>query len=328
MPTKKRIIIPGGITHIMARGIDGKNIFPSDDDREYFLSLFSQALRQSGHLCYAWALMDTHYHLILRCSESPLARMMRVLNGKYARYYNRKYDRNGYLFQDRFKSIMSQDQKYLEELIRYVHLNPLRAGICRTIEELDRYRWCGHSAVMGQASCGFQTIKPVLRRFGRTLSGARIEYRKFINEGIGRHSDDWLIEMVRSSNHGIDRKDRPECWVIGDRDFVVTAIKNYAMHIGLTRSVSEKWTIERLCNAVACSDGLNMEDLLKRSRSVPVSNSKKRFIFLACRAFGFPAVKVAAFLNVSQPAVSYAIPLGEKLVSKKDISKFINLTPG
>ena len=139
MPRKARITVPGVVHHIMARGIDGRNIFIDNDDREMFLGLLGTGIHKNGYKCYAWTLMDNHYHLLLRISENPLAKMMRRLNSTYARYYNARYKRKGYLFQDRFKSIASQDQNYIEELVRYIHLNPIRAGICGTMKELEQY---------------------------------------------------------------------------------------------------------------------------------------------------------------------------------------------
>jgi len=128
MPTKKRIVVPGAIAHIMARGIDGRIIFKDDDDRSCFLSLLSESMVKTGYRCYGWVLMNNHYHLVVRCNDNSLDELMRTMNSRYAKYFNRKYTRRGYLFQDRFKSIITQDQHYLEELIRYVHLNPIRDG--------------------------------------------------------------------------------------------------------------------------------------------------------------------------------------------------------
>ena len=90
----------------MARGIEGREIFAVDED-------------------YAWVLMSNHYHLLLRSSDEPIGTMMRRLNSRYARYFSKKYNRRGYLFQDRYKSIATQDQNYIEELVRYIHLNPV-----------------------------------------------------------------------------------------------------------------------------------------------------------------------------------------------------------
>ena len=126
MARKARIHVPGVIQHIMSRGIEGKDIFADDEDRTTFLHILSESLSIAGHRCYAWVLLPNHYHLLLRSSEEPLGIMMCRLNSTYARYFSIKYNRRGYLFQDRYKSITTQDQNYVEELVRYIHLR------CRT----------------------------------------------------------------------------------------------------------------------------------------------------------------------------------------------------
>ncbi|MBD3316594.1 MAG: transposase, partial [Chitinivibrionales bacterium] len=161
MPTKKRLTIPGAIAHIMGRGIDGQRIFCDDPSRRHFLALLAEGMRRCGYRCYAWALMDNHYHLVVRCGGLPLDSLMRPLLSCYAKYFNRLVGRRGYLYGDRYRSIVSQDQGYLEELIRYVHLNPLRAGIVSDLQELAAYEWCGHGALIGVRTCEFQDTKPV-----------------------------------------------------------------------------------------------------------------------------------------------------------------------
>lgn len=112
----------------MSRGIDGMVLFRDDEGREKMCSLFGKVFTEGTCQCYAWVLMDNHYHLVIRPLNQTLQRLMRRINRSYAKYYNRKYNRRGYVFQDRFKSVSTQEYWYLRELICYVHLNPLRAG--------------------------------------------------------------------------------------------------------------------------------------------------------------------------------------------------------
>ena len=130
MPRKARIIVPVAIHHIMARGNEGKKIFLIDDDRYFFLNNLEHQIQQSGYLLYAWCLMDNHYHLLLRVNEYPPGNFMRQVNGRYVQYFRKKTKTRGYFFQDSYKSIVSQDQYYIEQMVRYIHLNPIRAGIC------------------------------------------------------------------------------------------------------------------------------------------------------------------------------------------------------
>jgi putative transposase len=328
MPTKKRISVPGAIVHIMARGIDGATIFNGDADRQYFIDQLSLSIKKMNYLCYGWALMINHFHLIARCSDRPLDDFMRGLNSKYARYFNKKYNRHGYLFQDRFKSIISQDQHYLEELIRYVHLNPLRAGVSKDLGELDFYPWCGHGVLMGVRKCSFQTTKDVLRFFGSTENEARIQYRKFIEEGINTVGEKWIVEKVRESNQGMKRKDRPRCWVIGDQEYVLSVMKkneNRLRSCGLLRA---KWSIEKVFKEISKENKIKIEDLKKRNRMSATSKYKKIGAYICCRIIGYSMEEVAEYLQMSNPAVSWGVKRAEEIIKKTDIDKFINLSPG
>jgi putative transposase len=186
MPRKARIDYPGLTHHIMARTFGDLLLFVDEADRNFYLACLSRRIRETGFLCYAWALMRTHVHLLIRTSDLPLWRLMKPLNGDYAHYYNKKYERRGPLFGDRYKSIATQDQNYLERLVRYIHLNPIRARVCKTIGQLDRHPWSGHRAIVENRNNGFQEIKQVLARFGKTAGEARKNYRDFIEAGIER----------------------------------------------------------------------------------------------------------------------------------------------
>ena len=126
MPRKARIDYPGLTHHVMARTFNDLLLFRGDEDRQQYLSYFSDRIRECGFLCFAWVLMDTHVHFLIKTSEKPLWRFMKPLHSDYSRWYNRKYNRRGPLFIDRFKSIATQDQYYVEQLVRYIHLNPVR----------------------------------------------------------------------------------------------------------------------------------------------------------------------------------------------------------
>jgi REP element-mobilizing transposase RayT len=328
MPTKKRITIPGACTHIMARGIDGASLFEDDADRRVLLDLLKRGIARSGVLCYAWCLMDNHYHLVIRCGDKPLDSMMRALNASYARYFNRKRQRHGYVFQDRYKSIVTQDQRYLEELIRYVHLNPIRAGLCADLDELARYPWCGHGVLMGTHECAFQATTAILCRFGRSAREGRDNYLDFLRQGLGEINTDWLVDKVRLSNAGVERKDQPGCWVIGDREFVVAVTAKHRERLALTRAAREQWDIGDVAERMAAEAGVSVADLRRRGRKSAGIACRKKFAYICCRVLQIPVIGVASFLGTSGPAVSWAIREGEKLVTAEDVRKWTILPPG
>ena len=129
MPRKARIDAAGALHHIVARGIDRRSIFEDDTDRKDFLKRAATILSETQTACYAWALIPNHFHLLLRTGPSSISTVMHRLLTGYAISYNYRHRRYGHLFQNRYKSILCQEDTYLLELVRYIHLNPLRAGI-------------------------------------------------------------------------------------------------------------------------------------------------------------------------------------------------------
>ena len=135
---------------MMARGIERRDIFKDDKDRKALLARLAIILEETQTQCYAWSLIPNHFHLLLRTGPIPLSKVMRRLMTGYAVSFNRRHKRSGHLFQNRYKSIVCEEDPYLLELIRYIHLNPLRAGLVNDLKELDKYPWTGHSAILGR----------------------------------------------------------------------------------------------------------------------------------------------------------------------------------
>lgn len=150
MPRQARLDVPGLLQHVMARAIERRAIFKDDKDRKALLEPLANILEEPQTQCYAWALIPNHFHLLLRTGPTPLCNVMRRLMTGYAVTFNKRHKRSGHLFQNRYKSVVCEEDPYLLELIRYIHLNPLRSGLVRDLKELDKYPWCGHSAILGR----------------------------------------------------------------------------------------------------------------------------------------------------------------------------------
>jgi REP element-mobilizing transposase RayT len=145
MPRVARLDSPGVLQHVIVRGNEKRRIFLDDRDRRRFLDRLSQLLEDTEPLCYAWSLIPNHFHLLLLPTRCKLAVLMRRLLTGYAVTFNLIHHRTGHLFQNRSKSIICDKESYLLELVRYIHLNPMRARLVRTLEELDQYLWSGHA---------------------------------------------------------------------------------------------------------------------------------------------------------------------------------------
>ncbi len=186
MPRQARIDAPGALHHIIIRGIKRQRIFTDDQDRDNFVDRLAAIVTETQTCCFAWALIPNHAHILLRTGHTPLATVMRRLLTGYAVSFNRRHRRHGHLFQNRYKSILCQEDTYLLELVRYIHLNPQRAKLVKSLTETDRYLYSGHSVLMGNVTRDFQDTDYVLRQFGKKISTARKAYRAYIEKGIGQ----------------------------------------------------------------------------------------------------------------------------------------------
>ena len=185
MPRKSRIDAPGTLHHVVARGIDRGKIFQDPVDKRNFIDRLAEILKGTETMCYAWALIPNHFHLLLRTGRTPLFTVMRKLLTGHALWYNRRHRRSGHLFQNRYKSILCQEDTYFLELVRYIHLNPLRARLVLKLSSLDKYSFSGHSVLMGRRENDWQETGTVLSLFGKKMSEARRQYRVYVQKGIG-----------------------------------------------------------------------------------------------------------------------------------------------
>jgi len=161
MVRQPRLDAPGALHHIMGRGIERTRIFRTDQDREDFLNRLADLCIDGDLIAYAWSLMPNHFHLLVRTGRQSISKSMRKLLTGYVVNFNLRHKRYGHLFQNRYKSIICEDDPYLLELTRYIHLNPLRAGMVANLKQLSTYRWAGHSAIMGRVKRDWQDIKTI-----------------------------------------------------------------------------------------------------------------------------------------------------------------------
>ena len=173
MARQARIDAPGALHRIICRGIERGRIFLDDADRDHFVERLATVLSETSTSCFAWALIPNHFHLLVRTGSVPISVVMRRLLTGYAVHFNRRHHRSGHLFQNRYKSILCQQDPYLLELVRYIHLNPLRARIISDLSELDRYPYSGHSRLVGTIDDGWQDTESVLILFAESGRSAR-----------------------------------------------------------------------------------------------------------------------------------------------------------
>lgn len=178
-----RVEYSGACYHITSRGNAQQAIFQDDADREVLLAILAATVKQFGWEVFAYCLMGNHYHFLLATPKPNLSRGMMRLNGLYTQRFNRRHERVGHLFQGRFGSILVERETYLLELVRYISLNPVRAGMAPSAED---WRWSSHRAHAGLAAAPeWLRTEPILERFSADPTSAPLCYRQFVGDGVG-----------------------------------------------------------------------------------------------------------------------------------------------
>ena len=315
MPRQARLDAPGALHHVMGRGIERTKIFQTDTDRTDFVNRLA-ALCQKGHLrVYAWALMPNHFHLLLRTGTRPLAQSLKRLLTGYVVNFNRRHKRAGHLFQNRYKSILCEEDPYLLELTRYIHLNPLRGGLVQGLQALRKYPWTGHAALLGVVDRAWQETAMVLAGFGLIRRRAVQRYEAFVQEGIAHGRRPELVGggLIRSQGGwaqvlALRRKGSPvaaDARILGRGEFVERLLAEAASReketLRLTRKVLALPTLAR---HIAGKEGVAEGALRSGRRTRELVRARRLFCQLAVRAMGYSGAEVARFLGVTTSAVN------------------------
>ena len=327
MPRKARIDAPGALHHIIARGIAKNKIFIDAADRKNFLHRLGRILTDSETPCYAWALMPNHFHLLLRTGTVPVATIMRKLLTGYAVFHNRRHIRHGHLFQNRYKSILCQENIYLLELVRYIHLNPLRGNIVKDIEHLEKYPYSGHSTILGNKNFIWQDIDKILRLFHKKRYLARRHYINFVQKGIVRGKRPDLVGggLVRSvggwsvlrSLRQAKNYQKGDERILGDGDFVEKTLKaaNEAMERKYALQ-AQGVDLDKIANRVAHLLEMNAEEVWAPGRYSYIVKGRSLLCYWAVRELGISMAFLSKKLKISIPAVSKSVVRGEKIASE------------
>ncbi len=184
-----RLEFPGSLWHITARGNAKQPIFRDDSDREFFLDLLGACVKRHAWVLTAYVLMSNHFHQLIELTTETLSRGMQWLNGSYGQAFNRRHQRVGHLFQGRFHAPLIEKDAYFAQVLRYIVLNPVRAGLVR---RADEYTWSSHRAVIGETPAPeWLAVDDVLAQFGSNRALARACYRHFVHDAIGIEDTPW-----------------------------------------------------------------------------------------------------------------------------------------
>lgn len=269
MPRQPRLDAPGTLHHVMGRGIERTKIFRRKRDYEDFLQRLGGLCEQGAVVVYAWALMPNHFHLLLRTAKQPLSSSMGKLLTGYVVNFNRRHKRWGHLFQNRYKSIVCEEDPYLLELTRYIHLNPLRGGITSSMGKLKRYEWAGHSVIMGSTRRPWQDTDTVLAYFGGRRKEAIERYEAFVSEGIAQGRRPELVggglirslggwsEVVSLRRRGI--RVASDERVLGSGDFIEGLVSQAEQSQRETLRISaQSVDLEKMAEKVVKAEGVDL----------------------------------------------------------------------
>jgi len=179
MARQPRILSSTGIYHVMLRGNERKSLFLDNEDRRRFLATMSSKKAEASFMLFAFCLMDNHVHLLIREGSEPLAVTMKRINGSYAYYFNQKHNRIGHLFQDRFKSVPVENEQYLLKVVRYIHQNPVKAGM---VGDPSEYRWSSQTAYTDSTSNHLVDSEFVLAMFSDSKIKALALFKEFMEQ--------------------------------------------------------------------------------------------------------------------------------------------------
>ena len=330
MPRLARLDAPGVLHHIMIRGIERRPIFRNDLDRQNFLERLENLLPECQMECYAWVLMKNHVHLLLRSGVTGISQLMRRLLTGYAVYFNRRYRRHGPLFQNRFKSIICQEDMYFKELVRYIHLNPVRAKRIDNIRDLNEYPFCGHSALMGALNRPWQNTDYVLKFFGQTVSDAQKKYVEYVQSGFeqGRQPELTGGGLIRSLGgwkakkkirlRGQDRI-KSDARILGDNDFVTQVLKQANEKLDRHYELKSRgYNLTHVEERVMEIFGIERGAIYSRGRRQQQMQARSLFCYWAVNELGISRTRIAKDLGMTQPGVGYAANRGAQIAQKND----------
>ncbi len=292
MARKARAEVEGGLYHVITRGNNRRQIFNSPADYKKFLSLLAVQKERLPFFLYAFCLMTNHVHLLIERQADTIGRIMhRVLTG-YSQYYNRRYRRVGHLLAGRHKSILCQSDRYLAELVRYIHLNPVRA---KMVDVPEQYPYSGHRAYLGLEPEGILDVDPVLRHFGAKKKVARQAYSQFVVAGmkLGYQEEFYLANEGR---------------ILGSEEFVDATVHR----IGETRRIgvgrkqrreNGEFNEEALIEAVVRTCRISRIEFCSSSKNAAAVRAKEVFVLSGCQLGASPKL-LSEITGMSRSAVS------------------------
>lgn len=329
MPRQARLEMEGGLYHVLNRGLERRALFHDTEDYQQFKDILAEFVQEEHLHCYAWVLMPNHFHLVLERGKGSLSRFMSRLSTSYAGYFNRKHHRAGRLYQNRYKSILCDKDDYFKVLVAYIHLNPLRAGLVKTFEDLARYRWSGHRAIMGEENQPWMDVDRALEQFGSAVGSARRNYLEYLREQRGIRRDLSGGGLIKSGGglsvvmgRGKDEREEYDTRVLGSGVFVKSVLEKCGKIADEQPSIRKRWekvTVEGLVRAVADACGIQKERIIRKGKSTRDEMKARSLItYLAVTHMGEKRIDIAERFRITPGAMTRLYGFGKKIIDEDD----------
>ena len=291
MPRKPRIHYPGACYHVILRGNAGQNIFFNKQDRNRFFSLLQEGIERYRHRIHAYCLMTNHVHLAVQVAEIPLSRIIQNISFRYTRYFNKRKNRAGHLFQGRYKAILIDADSYLLELVRYIHNNPVRAGIVSTP---DKYPWSSHNVYVANVAVSWLTTDWVLSQFDQQRKRAIDYFRSFIHAGTDEADS---VKFHRGNAEGE---------ILGSDNFAEEA------HFKASQEMASMLSLDHIIDVVCDHYKIDHGELKRMSKQRRVSEPRAVIALLVREAANLSLMELSRRLNRDLSGLSQAAGRLEK----------------
>lgn len=277
MSRKPRLFYPGAFYHVMLRGNAKQAIFGEEAAYYQFEKILAEGSEEHAHRLHAYCWMGNHVHMLLQSADTPISNLMQVLSQRYTQWFNKRNGRVGHLFQGRYKALIVDADSYLLELVRYIHLNPVRGGV---VEQVDDYLWSSHHAYLGQQSPpSWLTTGWVLQQFNEEVGAARSRYLRFLGEPVDKARE---AELSVGTIQG---------QVIGSDDFL-RRVRGEAEN-----RVEINISLEQIVNIVCREENIDRDELLSPSRRRVITQARALITLLAVEYAGKSVTEVAHYFG-------------------------------
>jgi len=313
MARKNRIEFPGAFYHVLARGNNKQKIFKDEEDYKVYILRIKRYHERYKFILFAYVLMPNHIHLLIQTGKTPLSKVMQGLQQSHTYYFHRKYKTVGHLFQGRYMAILCQRDAYLLELVRYIHLNPVRSGLVSNPED---YPWSSHWIYLGYLGQPYVEKDLVLRMLSDDESRQNKIYRQFIADGVIKGHQNAFYDMIDQRLLG-----NPE-FVRKTKQRVESKIQNmekekmYTIH-GL--SLVKNTTLPEILDTVSEITTVPPDCILGKSREQCTSEARCLFAYVAIRHTGASNKSVAEFLGRDPSSITCMIHKAEDRISSDQI---------